>query len=97
MRRVPLNPPSSSTTCSRTDGGTVSSSSSDRSLLSSSFHVSSCSAKAMARGNSSGKEWSTSTAPGSGDTPATKTTSLPLIAAQTVPFRRLISLQRLYT
>lgn len=61
--------PSSSTTCSSTDEGTVSSSSSDRSLLSPSFHVNSCSANAMARGNSSGKECSTSTAPGGGDTP----------------------------
>lgn len=71
---VVFNLPSSSTTCSNTDEGTVSSSSSDRSLLSPSFHVNSCSANAMARGNSSGKECSTKTAPGGGDTPTIKTT-----------------------
>lgn len=51
----------------------MSSSSSDRSLLSPSFHVNSCSAKAKAKGNSSGKECSITTAPGVGVTPATKT------------------------
>ncbi|TNN86398.1 hypothetical protein EYF80_003168 [Liparis tanakae] len=59
---------------SSTDEGTVSSSSSDCSLPSPSFQVNSCSANAMARGNSSGKECSTNTAPGGGDTPKIKTT-----------------------
>lgn len=69
-----VNLPSSSTTCSSTDDGTVSRSSSDRcSLLSPSFHVNSCSANAMARGNSSGKECNTNTAPGGGDTPTVQT------------------------
>lgn len=61
--------PSSSTTCRRTAVGMASGSSSDFPSLSSDFHDSSCSAKAIARGNSRGRECKTSTAPGGGDTP----------------------------
>lgn len=61
--------PSSSTTCRRTEVGIVSGSSSDFPSPSSDFHDSSCSAKAIASGNSRGRECNTSTAPGGGDTP----------------------------
>lgn len=61
--------PKNSTTCKRTEAGIVSSSSSDFPSPSSNFQVNSCSVNAIARGNSSGRECKTSTAPGGGDTP----------------------------